>query len=181
MKHVSISGFLGLVVALSSSLAWAAGEVEMTLTAEKEIQVAQADGSVEVKRVELDKAVPGDTVVYTTTYRNISAVAVDAGAGITNEIPNNILYVEGSAQCDQPCQVLFSVNGSDFAPKEALTVLDEEGNTVPASAKDFTRLRWVIQDAIAPAATGQVMYKAKIKTLEMTEMLDSATSINSER
>ena len=47
------------------------GTIELTCIAEKEIEVIKDDGEKELKRVPPGRVIPGDTIVYTITYKNV--------------------------------------------------------------------------------------------------------------
>lgn len=146
------------------SFAYAAGEINLQLLAQKQVIEVDKNGIAQAKLVDLETAIPGDTIVYTTNYSNISNEIADAGAVITNNISPNLLYLANSARCDD-CVIEFSVDGKQFALPEQLTVLDEAGQPRLATPKDYTRVRWILNNPIAPAASGRVSYKAKIRTL----------------
>jgi uncharacterized repeat protein (TIGR01451 family) len=64
------------------------GSIELKSISELEVVTKSAEGKKTVKRVDTGKAtvVPGDTVVFTTTYRNIGAKPAEKVV-ITNPVP----------------------------------------------------------------------------------------------
>jgi hypothetical protein len=72
------------------------------------------------------------------------------------------LYQTGSAQ-GKNSDITFSVNGGKhWAKPEALTVLDNNGNAIPATAKDYTHIRWIYMKNLAPAEQQNVSFQSKL-------------------
>ena len=77
--------------------------------AETEIEVKNAQGVVEKKRVPLDKATPGTEVIYTTTFTNQGSKPA-SNIAITNPVPANTTFVGGSTFVENT-DVTFSIDG----------------------------------------------------------------------
>lgn len=140
------------------------GNLNLTSVSEVDTVVVNAKGEKEVKRVDAAKAkvVPGDTVIFTTLYRNIGKEPV-TNAVITNPTPEHTLYVDKSAE-GKGARIEFSVdNGKTYDAAKNLTVLDAKGKARPAAATDYTHIRWTLGKPLAPGAKGSVSFKAKIK------------------
>src|SRR5512135_752146 len=84
-----------LLTGLSVSAQAAPGTVEVKSTAEKEV-VTVKNGKKEIKRAPVEKAVPGDEIIYITTFKNLTGKPAD-NIVISNPVPNASLYVGGSA------------------------------------------------------------------------------------
>lgn len=149
------------VVALSTTvLAQESGHLNVRTIVQKEEVTIGADGNPQRRLVDASKVVPGDEVVYTVSFANISDEPAE-NVVITNPLPAELSYVDGSA-FGPGTEVQFSVDGGQsFAAASELKVLDD-GNQRPASAADFTHIRWVITNEIAPGAQGIAQFRARL-------------------
>lgn len=139
----------------------AADAIELKSMAEREITVVK-NGKKEIQRAPVDKAVPGDEIIYTTTFKN----ALNKPAGdivITNPVPNDSLYKDGSAT-GKNTAITFSVDGGQtYAAPGKLTVKTADGKTRPALPADYTHLRWTYQGELGAGKAGEVSFRAMIK------------------
>ena len=148
------------------TLCWltpALAAVALTTTVQKVERVAAADGTVTTKLVDAEKVVPGDEMHYTITFRNDSDAPVDAGSVvITNPIPQDTVYIDGSA-FGSGTKITFSVDGTEhFATPDQLTVM-RDGVEVPATGADYTAIRWTFGPALAPEAQSYVSFNVRLK------------------
>ena len=150
-----------LLTAIHLSAYAAPDAVELKSVAEKEI-IVMKNGKQETKRVAVDVAVPGDEIVYTTTFKNL----LNKPTGdivITNPIPNDSFYKGGSA-AGVNTVITFSVDsGKQFASPEKLTVKTTDGKTRPALPADYTHIRWTYQGELGIGKTGAVSFRTTIK------------------
>lgn len=140
------------------------GTIELKSISEVEVVTTTAAGKKVVKRVDTGKAsvVPGDTVVFTTTYRNIGAKPAEKVV-ITNPVPEHTLYLDKSAE-GKGATIDFSVDGGkNYAPAGKLTVMDAQEKVRTAGPADYTHIRWTLLKPLAPGGRGNVSFKAKIK------------------
>jgi len=130
-----------------------------TIVQKEEVTVTDA-GETQRKLVSADTIVPGDDVVYTITFTNVSDETAD-NIVITNPISENLTYVLGSAF--GPGTVIeFSVDdGKSFATPDQLMV-GTNGNERPAEAADFTHVRWTMQNELQAGAQGMARFKARL-------------------
>jgi uncharacterized repeat protein (TIGR01451 family) len=149
----------------SLALVWtasAAAEVRLENSVKKVETYVSDSGDVERRLVDADSVVPGDELRYTITFTNVGAEVVDAGSiVITNPIPENTQYVEGSA-FGSGTVIVYSTDGESFASAESLRV-QEGGVEVSASAKDYTAIRWTFQPELGPGGTGDVSFNVRLK------------------
>jgi uncharacterized repeat protein (TIGR01451 family) len=111
--------------------------------------------------VAAELVVPGESVVYTTTFTNVSAEPAD-NVVITNPIAEDLMYVDGSA-FGPGMDIQFSVDGGvTFAAANELTVV-EEGDIRDARAADFTHVRWAMQNDLKVGAQGVVRFAAVLE------------------
>jgi uncharacterized repeat protein (TIGR01451 family) len=140
------------------------GGVELISRAEVEVMQKNEKGVDIPKRVNVDKAnvVPGDTVIYTITYTN-NGEKPATNVAINNPVPENMLYVDKSAE-GTGTRIVFSVdNGKSYSPLASLKVRNKAGKERPARPDDITNLKWTLEKPLEPGGKGTVSYKAKVK------------------
>ena len=154
---------LGFVLFGASSAFGQAGTVELKTTVEKQIQRILPSGKIETVFAPANTVVPGDTVAYTIEARNISNEQDAKRVVITDPIPVHTRYVDGSAE-GEGARILFSVDGGmRFDAPDALQVRGEDGSVRPASAQDYTHIRWVFRDSLAPSEERAVRFLAQLQ------------------
>ena len=143
-----------------AAIAQEQGYLNVRTVVQKEEVVVADSGETQRSLVPADTVVPGDDVVYTITFVNISDESAD-NVVITNPISENLTYVEGSAF--GPGTVIeFSVDdGKSFAAPDELVVATN-GEERPAAAEDFTHVRWTMQDELQAGAQGVARFKARL-------------------
>lgn len=138
--------------------------VEVVQKAEREVEVLEK--GVKVKKVApVEKIVPGDDVVYTLTYTNKTGKPA-TDVAITNPVPKHTRYKDGSAAGDGTV-ITFSVDGGKtYATPDKLfvTIKDKSGKDVtrPAVAQDYTHIRWLVKQTLAPGQSGSVRFHAVV-------------------
>lgn len=161
-KKISI--FL-VVFTLSAFLSNAyADSVVITSISEVEISIKKSDGTVEVKRVPASNANvgPGDIVIFSNICENKGDKPAE-NIAITNPVPKNTFYVDGSAQGDGTT-IEFSVDGGKYYGKPSeLKVKDKHGKMRRASAQDYTHIRWLVLNPLKSGEKLTVSFKAKIR------------------
>jgi uncharacterized repeat protein (TIGR01451 family) len=136
------------------------GHLNVTTVVQKEEVTIAATGETERRLVPAATVVPGDDVVYTITFVNTSDESAD-NIVITNPLAGELTYVSGSA-FGPGTTIEFSVDGGmNFAAAEELTVT-EDGAVRPASAGDFTHIRWVMQNELQAGAQGLAQFRARL-------------------
>jgi uncharacterized repeat protein (TIGR01451 family) len=152
-----------LLVALPASAVEKKG-IELKSTAEVDIIVKNDKGVNEVVRVAAadTNVAPGDTVIFSTSYEYQGAQPA-TDVVINNPLPEHMLYLDGTAE-GKGTRIEFSVDkGQTFAAANQLKIKDAEGKEQPASAADYTNIRWTIEGALQDGAKGSVSFKAKVK------------------
>ena len=152
-----------LLVALSATAAEKKG-IELKSTAEVDIIVKNDKGVNEVIRVEAASAniAPGDTVIFSTHYA-YQGEKPATDVVINNPLPEHMLFLDGTAE-GKGTRIEFSADqGKTFAAANKLKTKDAEGKERPASATDYTHIRWTIEGALPSGAKGSVSFKAKVK------------------
>jgi uncharacterized repeat protein (TIGR01451 family) len=136
------------------------GAINITSIAEKETMVVDKDGKTQRTLTRVDTALPGDEIIYTTTFENIS----NSPAGnivISNTIPNDTTYLSANGA---NTEVTFSIDdGNQYAAPEKLIITSSKGYTRPAIPADYTHLRWVYEGELGVGETSEVSFRAIIK------------------
>ena len=160
MKTLTKLTLIATTLFAVSALAQEPGHLNVRTVVQKEEVTVTESGETERNLVPADTVVPGDDVVYTITFTNISDQSAD-NIVITNPISESLTYVQGSAF--GPGTVIeFSVdNGKSFAPPEKLLV-SSDGESRPARAEDFTHVRWTMQNELKAGAQGVARFKARL-------------------
>jgi uncharacterized repeat protein (TIGR01451 family) len=100
-----------------------------------------------------------DQLVYTARFTNRGDQLLDS-VRITSAIPAELAYVPQSAS-GPASTILFSVDGGEtFRPAAELEIVRPDGTRRRADPVDYTHVRWVIDGAIDPGATGVVRFGA---------------------
>jgi uncharacterized repeat protein (TIGR01451 family) len=136
--------------------------IEIKITDEVEVKVKTADGKEELKRMPAVKVAPGMAVIYTLSAKNTSAAPV-ADVVMTDPIPDQMEYVDGSASAEK-ARVTFSVDGGKtFAAQSALKVRGENGAMRAALPADFTHIRWQLEKPLGPGEVYAASFRAKVE------------------
>ena len=155
------AAFVLAASAWTGAHAQASGDVELRNVAEMEQEVKTPEGKVEKKRVPALKAIPGNEVIYTSTFRN-NGKKPAANIAVANPIPSNTTYVGGSASGENT-DIAFSADGGrTWAPADKLTVTGADGKKRPAAAADITHIRWTYRGELAPGKQGAVSFRVVV-------------------
>jgi uncharacterized repeat protein (TIGR01451 family) len=155
MFSKAISGIILIVSALAAVPA-AAQERPIKLESDVQLVRPASDGG-EAQLVEPEGVVPGDTLVFTTSYRN------EGSAPVSNFVIVNPVSAELLLSEEATAQTEVSIDGGkNWGRLSELTVTDNESQERPANADDITHLRWVISEVV-PAAAGTVQFSATVR------------------
>lgn len=137
------------------------GHLDVRTVVQKEQVTVNESGEAETELVAASTVVPGERVVYTITFQNISEEPAE-NVVITNPISGELTYIDGSA-FGPGADIQFSVDGGQtFGDRDELTVT-EDGETRPAGTDDFTHIRWVMQQELAAGAQGLARFSAVLE------------------
>jgi uncharacterized repeat protein (TIGR01451 family) len=144
-----------------SAAAMAEGTVDIRTVVQKEEVVINDEGESVKRLVDADVVIPGETVFYTITFRNVGDEPAD-DVVITNPIADSLVYVDGSA-FGPGTDIQFSVDGgASFAAADELTVV-ENGIQRKAAAGDYTHVRWVMNNELAAGAQATARFAAVLE------------------
>lgn len=157
MKHLLIASLGAALMALAPSAALAQAS-PIQLTGDVKVNRVVVENGKE-KHVLSDPSVvvPGDALVFTTTYQNKGADAVKDFV-VTNPLPSAVMLAPEGAE-----KLVVSVDGGrTFGLLASLTVKDAEGKPRPAQASDVTHIRWILP--VVPAgAQGALSYNGIVR------------------
>ncbi len=142
-----------LAAALSSGTAYASGTVALQGDVEV-VRIEFIDGKTVETLAKPEKVVPGDRLVFTTSYANETGEPVDNFV-VTNPLPEAVALAadEGfSVSVDQ---------GRTFGPLRQLKVAADGGER-EASLSDVTHIRWSLT-RLAVGETGVLKYQAVVR------------------
>ncbi len=129
--------------------------------AQKQVVKVDQNGNKTIELKPAEVMVPGDTVLYTSTFTNISNESV-SNIVVSNPIPKNTQYIIFSAK-GEATVVTFSIDGGKtFAAASQLTVVKENGQKQAAKPSDYTDIRWVYQGDLASGSASSVSFQVKI-------------------
>ena len=151
----------GILLTFLAFTAVAQSHIDVQTTVQKEEVFLNDTGEEEKRLVPAEKVLPGETVYYTITFTNTSDEVAD-NVVVTNPIAEELMYLDGSA-FGPGMAIVFSVDGGEtFAAADELKVT-EDGETRAAEAKDFTHVRWVMQNDLAAGAQGTARFAAVLE------------------
>ena len=151
----------GILLTFLAFTAAAQSHIDVQTTVQKEEVFLNDTGEEEKRLVPAEKVLPGETVYYTITFTNTSD-EVAGNVVVTNPIAEELMYLDGSA-FGPGMDIVFSVDGGEtFAAADEVNVT-ENGETRAAEAKDFTHVRWVMQNDLAAGAQGTARFAAVLE------------------
>ena len=160
-KTAIIKGVLSfLFLAFFCTGSWGAeSTLKLVSKAEKETTVVK-DGKKEVKRTPAQKILPGDTVIFTNHYTNTLSKPAD-DAVITNPVPKDVTYVDGSA-FGEGARIAFSIDKGKTFDTPGNLFKTEKGKKRSARANEYTHISWTFL-TLAAGKEGDVGFKTRIK------------------
>lgn len=160
MKILQLLALLTLGLVAAAASAQQTGHLNVRTIVQKEEVSVNDVGETERRLVPADTVVPGDDVVYTITFTNISDETAE-NVVITNPISENLTYVPGSAL--GPGTVIeFSVDGGQTFGRADELVVGTNGGERPADVGDFTHVRWTMENELEAGAQGTARFRARL-------------------
>jgi len=139
-------------------------KLDLKTKAEKEVKITK-EGKTTTKRVPLDKANPGNIVVYTITYSNTGKGPI-LDAVIVDPLPAGVRYIADSAE-GKDAEITCSIdNGRTWVKPPAMIEFRKadgslEKKTAPPDM--YTHIKWTIKKPVAPGQSGHVSVKVTVK------------------
>lgn len=158
MSKFSIAFFASVAIFAAVPATAFAAPGAVVLKGDVKVETTVVEKGVEKTVLATPKVVvPGNRLVFSTSYRNESATPVQNFV-VTNPVPEGIAVAATEA-----ASLTVSVDGGkSWGKLAALAVKDAKGVARPAQATDVTHVRWTLA-TIAPGAAGAVAYHAIVK------------------
>jgi uncharacterized repeat protein (TIGR01451 family) len=136
---------------------------KISVKAIAEVAVKTMQGGRETSHLQAaDRVVPGDEVIYTLEIRNTTP-AVEPPPTVDYPIPEHMRYVPDSA-VGAGAAVTYSIDGGrSFARPEELFVVDADGKQRPATAEDYTHIRWQLKHLLKGNSVAFARFRAIVK------------------
>lgn len=139
-----------------------ASALTATQIVEKEVVIENQDGTTQTQRVPAERVIPGERIVYTLRYLNDGAEPA-TDLVMTMPVPNEVTFIDGSAE-RAGAETVYSVDGGNtFASRESLVVNGTNGASRPAKAEDITHVKWTIEGPVQSAEVGELVFKGVLK------------------
>jgi len=136
-------------------------QVELKTETYKVIEVPIENGASKIEWIQPNSITPGDRVGYRLIVENKGDKPAD-NIVLNNPVPENTLYVDGSAR-GANSSIVFSVDqGKTFAKPEKLFI-QKDGKKLPATAKDYSNIRWILNSVLKAGEKGSVQYVVQVK------------------
>ncbi len=159
-KIIHVSALAAILSTMSVSQA-AAPPIELTSDVQELVTVLDANGKSQFKAVAADEIVPGDRILYTTTFKNNGDKASDKII-VSNPIPDNTRYLSGTAKGENSV-ITYSVdNGVSWGSVQSLKVKLKDGTVRAAEASDYTNIRWEYRRSLKPTEAKTVSFQAQL-------------------
>ncbi len=159
VKQLINKSMVAALLSVASLTAFA--QVELKTEMYKVIEVQKDNGTSKIEWVTPDNITPGDKVGYRIMVENKGDKAAD-DIVLNNPVPENTIYVNGSAR-GANSSIVFSVDqGKTFATPEKLFI-EKNGKKLPATAKDYSNVRWVLTSSLKVGEQSSVQYVVQVK------------------
>lgn len=151
-----------ILLFLLPAMVLAEGSLLVQTKAQLEQTVVNEQGETETRLVPVETVVPGDEVIYTITFTNNGKSDAES-VTITDPVPAEMRYVEGSA-FGGGTDILFSADGGEtFAAATDLLVAEADGSVRSARAEDYTHIRWLMRNPLQPGKRGVARFRAELR------------------
>lgn len=152
---------VGAAFALQAAAAAVPQPISLKTVAEVEKRV-EVNGHEATQLQPAELVVPGDEVLYTVEIHNTGDQPL-SHVVVPYAIPAHMRYVADSA-VGPGAEVSFSVDGGlSFDRPERLKVASTSGEMRPATAADYTHIRWALKYPLAPNAVAFARFRAVLK------------------
>ncbi|WP_309622852.1 hypothetical protein [Novosphingobium sp.] len=157
MKRILIATLGSVLIATAPAVAAAQTNPVELIGDVKVDKVVVENGKEKHVLVEPGVVVPGDALLFTTTYRNAGATPIKDFV-VTNPLPDAVQLAPQGAD-----QLVVSVDGGKtFGKLTTRRVTGSDGAPRAAVEADVTHIRWVLP-VLAPGASGALSYHAIVR------------------
>ena len=153
---------LTLIALIASATgAFAQGQLNFQNIAQVEVEIRDENtGAVTTELRDADLVKPGEVVVFTSVFTNISEETAEEIL-VNNPVPENMVYIAFSARGESTV-VNYSVDGTNFGSPDNLTVVGEDGAERTARPEEYKEIQWVFDGELSPGESGEVSFKARL-------------------
>ena len=136
-------------------------DIQTELVAEVRENISTTPGREVFRFVPARMLEQGQVVYYTLRITNQTTVPL-RNVAVVQPVPANTIYLADSAS-GPGAAVSFSVDGGlSFAPAAAL-MIETDGLKRPAQAAQYTHIRWLLRNPLAPGATALARFRATFR------------------
>lgn len=161
MKFINKFFAIALVIMTGAVTVSAANAQEQSITLVGDVKLVKVSlddgGETTTELVEPDTIVPGDKLIFTTAYKNVSGETVENFI-VTNPLPKPV-RLAGDADSDLDLSV---DGGTTWGKLGELRVTNGDGTVRAATHADVTHVRWTLA-TVAPGESGNLEYPAIIR------------------
>jgi len=152
---------LAIAIGSMSGLQAKQSPIQLQSVVQELVEKIGKDGKKQVVAVKPDQIVPGDRIMYTTTFKNAGDQPSD-NIVIVNAIPKHTQYLPRTAQ-GQNCLITFSVDGGKtWDVPDELKVKGKDGKWRAATATDYTHIRWAYKPSLKPKEVKRVSFQTRL-------------------
>ncbi|MGD0502236.1 MAG: hypothetical protein ABSD02_05810 [Steroidobacteraceae bacterium] len=139
------------------------GDPRLSIRAIAEVEVSALNGEREtVKLARADRVVPGDQVIYTLEIRNKGAMSLPPPT-VDYPIPEHMRYLDDTA-AGPGADISYSIDGGHtFDRPENLKVIGPDGQKHPATAADYTHIRWQLRHILKGKSVAFARFRAVVR------------------
>ena len=163
-----ISVLIAVALLLVAKPASATEGLEISLIAEVRQEVEVSPGRRVARLVPAQVLRQGQEIFYTVRIRNTAATPAQ-NVEVVQRIPQNTSYVAHSAG-GPGAEIAVSADGLTFS-REGAVIITEQSTlarsaddasrlTRPATARDYTHIRWRLRNPLAPGAVALARFRA---------------------
>ena len=141
------------------SLASAAADIKVSITAEKEVVVMELGKEVK-KIVTAKETVPGETIIFTLHFEN-KGDEVAKDVKLVDPIPEGMEYINGSV-FGPGSEITFSIDQGKTYKKPSLLTYEVDGKKRVASPELYSHIQWVVKE-LSAGKSASAGFKARVK------------------
>lgn len=156
-----------LIISLFFSLSAMAqeGPLESLLSVYRVVVEEAGDGSTQESLVEAEEALPGESLEYVLSYRNVGDQVL-RGFVIKNRIPDNTNYLGETDSANIGSEFLVSIDygvtWEDVPVTRVVTDSTGAERTIVIPAEQYTNISWNISEDLAPESDFELRYRVTI-------------------
>jgi len=149
---------MSIIATTTLSMALTGDSISMKTTTFEEVIETKAGKEIKVLKV-LEKAVPGDVVVYVNTITNPTDKKAEK-LSVVNEVPEHTNFIANSVKCDG-CTIVYSVDGKEYQSASKLFIKDN-GVKRLAKAEEYSHIKFTL-NTLSPKSEAKIQFKTKLQ------------------